>query len=65
MRALGFPMHLPWTSLRALEVVALQSKVNMTQIKYLIGRLKDLASYLAFSPTHPFPDARLAARSLA
>ena len=65
MRALGFLMHLPWTSLRALEVVALQSKVNMEQIKYLIGRLQDLANHLAFSSKHPFPDARLALRSLA
>ena len=48
-------MHLPWTGHRGLEVVALQSKVNMEQIKYLIGRLKDLANHLAFSPTHPFP----------
>lgn len=33
----------------------LKSKVNPEQIKYLIGRLKDLANHLAFSPTHPFP----------
>ena len=52
---LAFLMHLPWTGHRGLEVVALQSKVNMEQVKYLIGRLKDLANHLAFSPTHPFP----------
>lgn len=58
MRALGFltSLALGYLCMCQLQwVEGLESKVNVKQIQCLLCRLKDLASHLAFFPTHPFP----------